>query len=98
MESDFAKTLNAIIFFFILGSSESKAPKVHLAKDIVDFLLKQRVDGEKALILDLKKQSKVCNTCVLDGTREARVVQWDAGSYIQDQISFSQFSNDLLYQ
>ena len=38
------------------------------------------------------------NTCVLDGTREARVVQWDAGSYIQDQISFSQFSNDLLYQ
>ena len=37
-------------------------------------------------------------TCVLDGTREARVVQWDAGSYIQDQISFSQFSNDLLYQ
>ena len=33
---------------------------MHLAKDIVDFLLKQRVDGEKALILDLKKQSKVC--------------------------------------
>ena len=29
---------------------------------------------------------------------QARVVQWDAGSYIQDQISFSQFSNDLLYQ
>ena len=28
----------------------------------------------------------------------ARAVQWDAGSYIQDQISFSQFSNDLLYQ
>ena len=61
MESDFATTLHASIFFsFILGSSESKAPKMHLAKDIVDFLLKQRVDGEKALILDLKKQSKVC--------------------------------------
>ena len=60
MEADFATTLNASIFFFILGSSEAKAPKMHLAKDIVDFLLKQRVDGEKALILDLKKQSKVC--------------------------------------
>ena len=30
-----------------------------MAKNIVDFLLKQRLDGEKALILDLKKQSKV---------------------------------------
>ena len=44
-------------------SSGTMAPnisnKLHLGKNIVDFMLRQHADGEKALILDLKKQSKV---------------------------------------
>ena len=35
-------------------------------------------------------------TCVLDGTREARVVQWDAGSYIQDQDPIVSIFNNKL--
>ena len=38
--------------------------------------------------IEIYIERDLINTCVQDGTREARVVQWDARSYIQESGNF----------